>query len=236
MDGLCRRFRAADINDIGLTDNGGRNNTPRGAWGAGEAAAPSEPREQVDLGPVLDVISRLVQERINQARELLAVPASVAVEQDRPVDAVVAADQQRGTPHVIDDALVRVTSSGSTSVKRRSTTDTVAFIKMTSLTERPRSTAGPGHPGRPGTGVPVVTRYYGDKQPPFLPHAGAADMSERQLDRCREFLKDTIRKQLDFSQTGQHRGIEPPPLEKPFPADAQRFRLPPVGQWEVLNW
>ena len=60
-------------------------------------------------------------------------------------------------------------------------------------------------------------------------------MPENQLDRCREFLKDTIRQQIDFSQTDQHTGIAPPPLEKPFPADAKRFDLPPVGQWEGIE-
>ena len=60
-------------------------------------------------------------------------------------------------------------------------------------------------------------------------------MSEHQLDRYREFLKDTIRQEIDFSQTDQHRGIEPPPLEKPFPADARRFDLAPVGQWEGIE-
>lgn len=31
----------------------------------------------------------------------------------------------------------------------------------------------------------------------------------------REFLKDTLRLQIDFRQTGQNRGVEPPPLAKP---------------------
>ena len=60
-------------------------------------------------------------------------------------------------------------------------------------------------------------------------------MPERQLDRCREFLKDTIRQQIDFSQTDQHKDVELPPLEKPFPADAKRFDLPPVGQWKGVE-
>ena len=60
-------------------------------------------------------------------------------------------------------------------------------------------------------------------------------MPENQLDQCREFLKDTIRQQIDFSQTDQHTGIAPPPLEKPVPADAKRFDLPPVGQWEGIE-
>ena len=60
-------------------------------------------------------------------------------------------------------------------------------------------------------------------------------MYEPSLDQYRYFLKDTIRQKIDFSQTDQHRGIEPPPLEKPFPADAKRFGLPPVGQWEGIE-
>jgi len=60
-------------------------------------------------------------------------------------------------------------------------------------------------------------------------------MPKGQLDRYREFLKDTIRQQIDFSQTDQHVGVEPPPLEKPFSADARRFDLPPVRQWESIQ-
>jgi SagB-type dehydrogenase family enzyme len=60
-------------------------------------------------------------------------------------------------------------------------------------------------------------------------------MPEHELDRCREFLKDTIRQQIDFSRTDQRMGVETPPLEKPFPADARRFKLPPVGQWESIE-
>jgi SagB-type dehydrogenase family enzyme len=60
-------------------------------------------------------------------------------------------------------------------------------------------------------------------------------MPEHQLDRCREFLKDTIRQQIDFSRTDQRTGVEPPPLEKPFPADARRFNLPPVGKWKGIE-
>ncbi|OPY11407.1 MAG: Nitroreductase family protein [Syntrophus sp. PtaU1.Bin005] len=42
----------------------------------------------------------------------------------------------------------------------------------------------------------------------------------------RLFLKDSIRKVVDFSQTDQNRGIKPPPLEKPFAEDAVRVDLP----------
>ena len=60
-------------------------------------------------------------------------------------------------------------------------------------------------------------------------------MPDPLLDRRREFLKDTIRQKIDFSQTDQYQGVPPPPLEKPFPADARRLGLPPVGQWEGIE-
>jgi SagB-type dehydrogenase family enzyme len=60
-------------------------------------------------------------------------------------------------------------------------------------------------------------------------------MPEHPVDRYREFLKDTIRQQIDFSETDQNRGVPPPPLEKPFPVDAKRFNLPPVGQREGIE-
>jgi SagB-type dehydrogenase family enzyme len=60
-------------------------------------------------------------------------------------------------------------------------------------------------------------------------------MPESHLAACREFLKDTIRQKIDFSQTDQHQGVPPPPLEKPYPPDAVRLDLPPVGQWEGIE-
>lgn len=42
----------------------------------------------------------------------------------------------------------------------------------------------------------------------------------------REFLRDTVRLHFDFSITDQSRGVPPPPLEKPAPADALRIDLP----------
>lgn len=41
----------------------------------------------------------------------------------------------------------------------------------------------------------------------------------------RNFLKDTVRRTIDFSTTDQSAGIAPPPLEKTFPADARRIDL-----------
>jgi SagB-type dehydrogenase family enzyme len=60
-------------------------------------------------------------------------------------------------------------------------------------------------------------------------------MHEPSLDQCRYFLKDSIRQEIDFSQTDQYRGVEPPPLEKPYSADAKRIGMPPVGQWEGIK-
>jgi SagB-type dehydrogenase family enzyme len=45
-------------------------------------------------------------------------------------------------------------------------------------------------------------------------------MDEKLLQQYRYFLKDTIRKRIDFSQTDQSRGKAPPPVEKPVPEGA----------------
>jgi SagB-type dehydrogenase family enzyme len=68
-----------------------------------------------------------------------------------------------------------------------------------------------------------------------IPTFGAVAMPERPLDRYREFLKDTIRQQIDFSGTDQSQGIPPPPVEKPFPPGSQRLGLPPVGQCQGIG-
>ena len=56
-------------------------------------------------------------------------------------------------------------------------------------------------------------------------------MREPSLDQYRYFLKEAIRQEIDFTATDESRKVPPPPLEKPFPADATRHDLPPVGQW-----
>ncbi|MHC4403210.1 MAG: SagB/ThcOx family dehydrogenase [Planctomycetota bacterium] len=58
---------------------------------------------------------------------------------------------------------------------------------------------------------------------------------ESLLDQYRYFLKDTIRRSIDFSQTGQNRGVHPPPLEKTFAADAIRVDLVPPGRWGTIG-
>ncbi|MBU4272706.1 MAG: SagB/ThcOx family dehydrogenase [Planctomycetes bacterium] len=60
-------------------------------------------------------------------------------------------------------------------------------------------------------------------------------MSNSLLDQHREFLKDTIRQKIDFSQTDQSRRVAPPPLEKPFSADATRIRLVAPDQWQGIG-
>ncbi|NPV03268.1 MAG: SagB/ThcOx family dehydrogenase [Syntrophaceae bacterium] len=54
------------------------------------------------------------------------------------------------------------------------------------------------------------------------------------LEQFRYFLKDSIRKQVDFSQTDQNRGVAPPPIEKPFSPEAVRIDLAKFGQWRDI--
>jgi SagB-type dehydrogenase family enzyme len=49
----------------------------------------------------------------------------------------------------------------------------------------------------------------------------------------RDFLKDDIRQRVDFSQTGQSRGLAPPPVQKPAAADRPRIALPPSEAWHT---
>jgi len=50
----------------------------------------------------------------------------------------------------------------------------------------------------------------------------------------RDFLKDTIRKEIDFSMTAQSRGIKPPPKQKPCPAGVEKIALPARGKWQGI--
>ena len=47
----------------------------------------------------------------------------------------------------------------------------------------------------------------------------------------RYFLKDSIRKAIDFRTTDQSKGLPAPPIEKPFDPDALRIKLPRPDQW-----
>jgi SagB-type dehydrogenase family enzyme len=59
-------------------------------------------------------------------------------------------------------------------------------------------------------------------------------VSRNTLELYRNFLKDSIRKTIDFTATDQSRGIEPPPIEKPFRADARRVDLVKPGKWTTI--
>ena len=52
------------------------------------------------------------------------------------------------------------------------------------------------------------------------------------LQRHRNFLKDSIRQQIDFSQTDQARGESVPPIEKPAPDQAETIELTRPSDWE----
>ena len=55
------------------------------------------------------------------------------------------------------------------------------------------------------------------------------------IDELRYFLKDSIRRQINFADTAQHRGLPPPPVEKPCAPEAQRIDLPRPGQWHDIG-
>ena len=50
-------------------------------------------------------------------------------------------------------------------------------------------------------------------------------------EQYRYFLKDTIRKSIDFRNTDQHKGVPVPPIEKPYDSKAPRIQLPTPDQW-----
>lgn len=51
----------------------------------------------------------------------------------------------------------------------------------------------------------------------------------------RDFLKDNIRKEVDFTRTAQSQRFSPPPVEKPAPAGAVRIRLPREEGWRTFG-
>lgn len=58
---------------------------------------------------------------------------------------------------------------------------------------------------------------------------------EKPIKDYKYFLKDTIRLQVDFSQTAQSRGLAPPPLQKPCAAEAEKIPLPPARDWQTIQ-
>lgn len=55
-------------------------------------------------------------------------------------------------------------------------------------------------------------------------------MQTQSIAQYREFLKDSLRKMVDFSQTDQSRGVPMPPIEKPFDPNMPRVRLVPPDE------
>jgi len=51
----------------------------------------------------------------------------------------------------------------------------------------------------------------------------------------RNFLKSSIRKTIDFSQTAQSRGIKSPPAEKPCNPKDKKINLIKPGEWESIH-
>jgi len=60
-------------------------------------------------------------------------------------------------------------------------------------------------------------------------------MDKEVLERFRYFLKDHIRKRIDFSQTPQNRGLPPPSIQKPCRADATTVSLPKPESWDHVG-
>jgi SagB-type dehydrogenase family enzyme len=58
-------------------------------------------------------------------------------------------------------------------------------------------------------------------------------MNREEMNRYRYFLKDSIRKEIDFSLTDQSRGVAAPPIQKPYSLDAKRVDLP-TTDWEEM--
>ncbi len=51
------------------------------------------------------------------------------------------------------------------------------------------------------------------------------DNFQELMKRNRNFLKDSIRKTVDFSKTEQNNGVDAPPIQKPYPENADLIDL-----------
>ena len=59
-------------------------------------------------------------------------------------------------------------------------------------------------------------------------------MQESLVEQYRYFLKDSVRKTVDFSKTDQSLGVPPPPIEKAYSASAERIDLIPLDKLQTL--
>ncbi len=60
-------------------------------------------------------------------------------------------------------------------------------------------------------------------------------MEKDLIKQFRYFLKDSIRKRIDFSQTDQNRGMDVPPIEKPYSEHAKRIDLISPDKWKNIT-
>lgn len=59
-------------------------------------------------------------------------------------------------------------------------------------------------------------------------------MQQQSIEQNRCFLKDSLRKTIDFSATDQSAGLPPPPIEKGYSADADRIDLIRPNKFRAL--
>jgi len=59
-------------------------------------------------------------------------------------------------------------------------------------------------------------------------------MQHYSIEQSRHFLKDSVRKTIDFSRTDQSMGVAPPPVQKPYPPGAERIDLVPAEEFSTL--
>jgi len=60
-------------------------------------------------------------------------------------------------------------------------------------------------------------------------------MDKELIKAYRLFLKDTIRKVIDFSDTDQNRGVDPPPIEKPYAGNAKLIELVDIHRLDHID-
>jgi SagB-type dehydrogenase family enzyme len=60
-------------------------------------------------------------------------------------------------------------------------------------------------------------------------------MDKEIVKQYRAFLKDSIRKTIDFSRTDQSRGITPPPVQKPYSKEKKRIDLAGFDQFKDIS-
>ena len=60
-------------------------------------------------------------------------------------------------------------------------------------------------------------------------------MKNDSLKMYRYFLKDSIRKKIDFKFTDQNQGVSTPPIEKTYPEDSILIHLPGPDEWKNIS-